>query len=68
MKTLKEFRIQVNEVLKASDPIEKWIDDFVHSKNPKFAGKSTKERIEMAKGAYYAKTKRISCSITKLYS
>jgi hypothetical protein len=55
MKTLKEFRIQVNEVLKASDPIEKWIDDFVHSKNPKFAGKSTKERIEMAKGAYYAK-------------
>lgn len=65
MKTLKEFRVQINEVLKASDPIEKWIDDFVHSKNPKFAGKSTKERIEMAKGAYYAKQKNEAASISQ---
>jgi hypothetical protein len=65
MKTLKEFRVQINEVLKASDPIEKWIDDFVHSKNPKFAGKSTKERIEMAKGAYYAKQKNESAAISQ---
>jgi hypothetical protein len=65
MKTLKEFRIQVNEVLKASDPIEKWIDDFVHSKNPKFASKSTKERIEMAKGAYYGAQKNESAAISQ---
>ena len=65
MKTLKEFRVQINEVLKASDPIEKWIDDFVHSKNPKFAGKSTKERIEMAKGAYYAKQKNEAAAISQ---
>jgi hypothetical protein len=65
MKTLKEFRIQINEVLKASDPIEKWIDDFVHSKNPKFSGKSTKERIEMAKGAYYGAQKNESAAISQ---
>jgi hypothetical protein len=65
MKTLKQFRVQINEVLKASDPIEKWIDDFVHSKNPKFAGKSTKERIEMAKGAYYAKQKNEAAAISQ---
>ena len=29
------------------------ISDFVHSKDPKFAGKSTKERQKMALGAYY---------------
>jgi len=29
------------------------ISDFVHSKNPKFAGKSKKERQKMALGAYY---------------
>jgi hypothetical protein len=62
MKTLNQFRSQINEVLKSSDPIEKWIDDFVHSKNPKFASKSTKERIEMAKGAYYAKQKNESAA------
>lgn len=31
------------------------ISDFVHSKNPKFEGKSKKERMEMALGAYYSK-------------
>ena len=31
------------------------ISDFVHSKNPKFAGKSKKERQRMALGAYYSK-------------
>ena len=30
------------------------IDDFVHSKNPKFAGKSKEERRKMALGAYYS--------------
>lgn len=31
------------------------ISDFVHSKNPKFEGKSKKERMKMALGAYYSK-------------
>ena len=30
-----------------------YIDDFVHSTNPKFKGKSKEERIQMALGAYY---------------
>jgi len=42
------------EKLKASDSTSKWISDFVHSDNPKFAGKSKKERIRMALGAKYA--------------
>src|SRR5215472_5506694 len=32
-----------------------WIHDFVHSDNPRFAGKSKKERINMALGAYYGR-------------
>ena len=47
----------LEEVLKASDPAGKWIDDFVHSKNPKFADKSKKERIRMALGALYGAKK-----------
>jgi hypothetical protein len=43
--------------LTAKDPASKWIHDFVHSDNPKFAGKSTKERQQMALGAYYKKTR-----------
>ncbi|CAB5221340.1 hypothetical protein UFOVP247_141 [uncultured Caudovirales phage] len=31
------------------------IFDFVHSKNPKFAGKSKKERMKQAMAAYYSK-------------
>lgn len=42
------------EVLTADDPVEKWIADFVKSDNPKFDGKSKKERIKMALGAFYA--------------
>lgn len=34
-------------------PASAWIHDFVHSTNPKFEGKSRKERIRMALGAYY---------------
>jgi hypothetical protein len=45
----------IEEKLTASDPASKWISDFVKSDNPKFAGKSKKERIQQALGAYYAK-------------
>ena len=46
---------QVAEILTKKTPAKTWIHDFVHSKNPKFAGKSTKERQKMALGAYYGK-------------
>jgi len=45
----------IEEKLTAGDPASKWISDFVHSDNPKFEGKSKKERMNMALGAYYAK-------------
>ena len=46
--------LALDEVLTAKTPTSKWIDDFVNSDNPKFAGKSKKERIQMALGAAYA--------------
>lgn len=52
---IKKEDVELDEVLKSSDPTSKWIKDFVHSKNPKFAGKSKKERIQQALGAKYAK-------------
>lgn len=45
---------QLEEILTKKDPAGKWISDFVKSDNPKFAGKSKKERMKMALGAYYA--------------
>lgn len=55
MKSFDRLREQaLEEKLKSSDPTGKWISDFVHSDNPKFAGKSKKERIRMALGASYA--------------
>jgi hypothetical protein len=55
-KTLFDIReeAELMEKLRAADPTGKWISDFVHSDNPKFAGKSKKERIRMALGASYA--------------
>jgi len=54
-KTLFDIReeAELMEKLRAADPTGKWISDFVHSDNPKFAGKSKKERIRMALGAAY---------------
>lgn len=46
---------QLEEILTKKDPAGKWISDFVHSDNPKFAGKSKKERMKQALAAYYAK-------------
>ena len=44
----------IEEKLSVSDGVDKWIHDFVHSDNPKFEGKSKKDRIQQALGAYYA--------------
>lgn len=54
MKSFKDMRNQIDEVLKKSDDISKWISDFIDSDAPQFKGKSKEERIKMAKGAYYA--------------
>jgi hypothetical protein len=64
-KSLKKFKEEhdensiidqmINEVLSKDASAGKWIHDFVHSDNPKFAGKSKAKRKEMALGAYYAK-------------
>ena len=45
----------IDEVLTKSTTAGETIHDFVHSKNPKFAGKSKEKRKQMALAAYYAK-------------
>ena len=45
----------IYEVLAKDADAGDYIHDFVHSKNPKFAGKSKEERKKMALGAYYGK-------------
>ena len=55
MKKFKELRESyLEEKLKASDPAGTYIHDFVHSDNPKFAGKSKAKRIQMALAASYS--------------
>jgi hypothetical protein len=45
----------INEVMSKDASAGDWIHDFVHSDNPKFAGKSDAKRKEMALAAYYSK-------------
>jgi hypothetical protein len=47
--------VELDEVLTKSTTAGETIHDFVHSKNPKFAGKSKEKRKQMALAAYYAK-------------
>jgi len=46
---------EINEVLGKDASAGDWIHDFIHSDNPKFAGKSKAMRKKMALAAYYAK-------------
>jgi hypothetical protein len=48
----------LHEVLSKDAKAGDWIHDFVNSTNPKFDGKSKKERINMALGAYYDTNKK----------
>ena len=57
---------QVDEVLKPSMGAGSYIDDFVHSKNPKFAGKSKDKRREMALAAYYAAKKGVKEEVEQI--
>jgi hypothetical protein len=45
----------INEVMAKDASAGDYIHDFVHSDNPKFAGKSKAKRKEMALAAYYSK-------------
>lgn len=51
---LEELEDLINEVLSADQPAGKWIQDFVKSDDPKFAGDSKKQRIKRALGAWYS--------------
>ena len=55
-----QFEAELNEVLSKDASAGDWISDFVHSDNPKFAGKSVKKRQKMALAAYYAKKRNES--------
>ena len=55
---------EINEVLSKDAAAGEWISDFVHSDNPKFAGKSKEKRKQMALAAYYAKQKNEEISFT----
>ncbi len=48
----------ISEVLNKASTASDFIHDFINSKNPKFDGKSKKERQKMALAAYYAKQKK----------
>lgn len=48
---------ELTEKLSPDAPASEWIDDFVKSDAPQFKGKSKKERIKMALGAYYGAQK-----------
>lgn len=50
-----ELVAELQEVLGKDASAGEWISDFVHSDNPKFAGKSKEKRKQMALAAYYAK-------------
>ena len=60
---LNELVAELQEVLGKDDPAGKWISDFVHSDNPKFAGKSKEKRKQMALAAYYAKQRNEEAEI-----
>ena len=57
----------LDEVLSKDADAAAWIHDFVHSDNPKFKGKSTKERQQMALGAYYAKQRNEEVELKEGY-
>lgn len=60
-----ELDSMINEVLSKDAKAGEWIHDFVHSDNPKFAGKSKQKRKEMALAAYYAKQRNEEVELTE---
>lgn len=64
---LNEIVAELQEVLGKDDPAGKWISDFVHSDNPKFAGKSKEKRKQMALAAYYANQRNEEVELQEKY-
>lgn len=56
----------LEEKLSVSDGVQAWIKDFIESDNPKFEGKSKKERMQMALGAFYAAKKGTNEEVEEL--
>jgi hypothetical protein len=52
-KMLRKEEASLDEKLNPSMGASKYVQDFVKSKDPRFEGKTKKERIKMALGAYY---------------
>jgi hypothetical protein len=53
-RTAESYEEHINEVLDIKNmSVKQVIDDFIKSKDKRFAGKSRKERIKMALGAWY---------------
>lgn len=50
-----ELDQMIFEVLSKDASSAEWIHDFIHSDDPKFAGKSKEKRKQMALAAYYSK-------------
>jgi hypothetical protein len=69
MKSFKKIieSVRLSEKLSKSDPIDKWISDFVHSDDPKFDGKSKEERMKMAQGAYYGMQEEVDLDEDKAH-
>lgn len=53
LSSIRESMEELSEKLSPKMTAAEIIDDFVHSDDPKFDGKSKEERIKMALGAYY---------------
>lgn len=53
-----KFDKSIHEELSADDPVETWIADFIKSDDPRFDGKTKKERINMALGAFHGAQKK----------
>lgn len=51
----KKSALPIDEVLSKDAKAADFVKDFIHSDDPKFAGKSKKKRQQMALAAYYAK-------------
>jgi hypothetical protein len=55
----------IKETLSPDAPASEYIDDFVHSDNKRFKGKSKAERIRMALGASYGNKRGVKEEILK---
>jgi hypothetical protein len=58
-KVLAKEEVELEEKLAADATAVDYIHDFVHSKDPRFEGKTKAERTKMALGAFYSKNEEV---------